>query len=87
MKIPFAVMSREFFTKFDIQTYSEKIVTPFLMIHSQNALSPHWAESFYNNVRAEKSCYLIESSGQTDFYDDPSIVDECAKYINDISNA
>ena len=78
----FAVMSREFFTKFNVQSYADKIVNPFLMIHSKNALSPHWADKFYKNVKAKKTNYLIESSGQTDFYDDTRIINRCSDYIS-----
>ena len=78
----YAVMSREFFTTFDVQTYAEKIATPFLMIHSNKALSPHWADRFYKNVKAKKIRYIIESNGQTDFYDNTYIVNECVQYIS-----
>ena len=79
-KNSFAVMSREFFTKFDVQIYAEKVTRPFLMIHSQKALSPHWADRFYNNVKTEKSRHYVESRGQTDFYDNTRIVDECVQH-------
>ena len=72
-------MSREFFTKFDVQIYAEKVTRPFLMIHSQKALSPNWAERFYNNVKTEKSRHFVESRGQTDFYDNVTIVKECVQ--------
>ena len=78
----FAVMSREFFTKFDVQIYAEKVTRPFLMIHSQKALSPHWADRFYNNVKTEKSRHFVESRGQTDFYDNIKIVKECVQHTS-----
>ena len=52
------------------------------MIHSKNALSPHWADRFYKNVKVKKINYLIESNGQTDFYDDAFIVNKCTDYIS-----
>ena len=73
----FAVMSREFFTKFNVQTYAKTITSPFLMIHSGRALSPNWAKKFYKNVTTKKMYCSIESTGQTDFYDNPFIVNEC----------
>tara|TARA_E500000178_G_C17038387_1_gene764907 strand:- start:2779 stop:3666 length:888 start_codon:yes stop_codon:yes gene_type:complete len=78
----YAVMSREFFTKFDVQNYAKKVIRPFLMIHSRNALSPHWADRFYKNVKTSKNRYLIESNGQTDFYDNRVIIDTCVGYIS-----
>ncbi len=81
-KNSFAVMSREFFTRFDVQSYAKKTIHPFLMIHSKNALSPHWADRFYKNVKAKKTRQFIDTIGQTDFYDDTVIVDRCVQYIS-----
>ena len=77
----FAVMSREFFVGFDVQRYASKILIPFLMIHSRKALSPEWAKKFYNNVKSTKKNYVLESKGQTDFYDDPGIIEKCTSLI------
>lgn len=36
----FAVMSREYFLQFDVQSAAAELSVPFLMIHGENALSP-----------------------------------------------
>lgn len=82
-KNSFAIMSREYFMEFDVQSYASKIKNPFMMIHSPNALSPAWAEEFYNNVKSKKNSHLIYSDGQTDFYDDTKIIDYCIQKIKE----
>jgi len=70
----FAVMSREHFLQFDVQSVAPEMRTPFLMIHGPNALNPRWADRFFDAVPAEKQRYSLHSQGQTDIYDDPKIV-------------
>ena len=81
MKILLLVMSREFSRSLMCQIFAESVAKTFLMIHSQKALSPHWADRFYNNVKSRKeSSSIVESRGQTDFYDNIRIVDECVQH-------
>lgn len=70
----FAVMSREKFIPFDVQGAAPHIRVPFLMVHGPNALSPAWAERFYSRVPATKVRRELASKGQTDIYDDKTIV-------------
>ncbi|MEL7114701.1 MAG: alpha/beta fold hydrolase [Pseudomonadota bacterium] len=72
----FAVMSREHFLQFDVQSAAPGLQTPFLMLHGPNALNPQWAEKFYGAVTGPKKRDTLQSNGQTDIYDDPSIVNE-----------
>ncbi|MEO0567058.1 MAG: alpha/beta hydrolase [Pseudomonadota bacterium] len=72
----FAVMSREYFLQFDVQSAAAGLKQPFLMIHGPNALNPAWADQFFAAVPGEKARYEISSEGQTDIYDDPKIVSE-----------
>lgn len=74
----FAVMSREFFLQFDVQSAATELSQPFLMIHGPNALNPAWADKFYDTVSTPKSRYEITSKGQTDIYDDPNIVSDAS---------
>ncbi len=74
----FAVMSREHFLPFDVQAAAPKLAVPLLMIHSDNALSPAWARQFHERVTAPKSLVWTTSRGQTDFYDDPALVEPAA---------
>lgn len=67
----FALMSREHFLPFDVQGAASRLQVPTLMIHSERALSPHWARRFHDAIRAPKSLTWIDSDGQTDLYDDP----------------
>lgn len=70
----FAVMSREHFLTFDVQSAAGELGAPFLMLHGPNALNPTWADAFYDAVLAPKERATIMSIGQTDIYDDPAIV-------------
>lgn len=70
----FAVMSREHFLPFDVQAVAPKLGAPLLMLHSETALSPHWARQFYAAVNGPKAIEWTTSKGQTDFYDDPRLV-------------
>jgi hypothetical protein len=74
----FAVMSREVFLPFDVQAAAPRLAAPVAMVHSENALSPHWARQFHAAVTAPKWIEWIESRGQTDFYDDPRLVGAAA---------
>lgn len=70
----FAVMSREVFIPFDVQTAAPRIRAPTLMIHSERALSPHWAKAFAAGMGTLARLEWVASRGQTDFYDDPALV-------------
>ena len=71
----FAVMSREFFLPFDVQSAAPGVAMPFLMAHGPNALNPSWADKFFAAAPGGKERVEIISKGQTDIYDDPAIVD------------
>ena len=77
-KNEFAVMSREHFLPFDVQPAAARLTVPLLMVHSERALSPHWARKFFAAVTAQKEILWIASKGQVDFYDDRKLVaDAC----------
>lgn len=69
-----AVMSRETFLPFDVQAAAPQLRAPTLLVHGERALSPAWARRFFEAVPAEKELVWVESGGQTDFYDAPSVV-------------
>jgi len=74
-KNEFAVMSREHFLRFNVQSAAPGITMPFLQVHGPNALNPKWAQEFFTNVPStNKDYHEIRSEGQTDIYDDPAIV-------------
>lgn len=70
----FAVMSREYFLPFDVQSVAARLRIPTLMVHSERALSPAWARKFHDAIDSPKQMLWIESQGQTDIYDDGDIV-------------
>jgi uncharacterized protein len=70
----FAVMSREHFLPFNVQTAAPRLGVPMLMVHSENALSPAWARKFFANISSPKSELWLKARSQTDFYDSPELV-------------
>lgn len=74
----FAVMLREHFPVFDVQSAAPPVTIPFLMLHGPNALDPAWADAFYARVAGPKRRAMIRSRGQTDIYDNPRIVADAA---------
>jgi hypothetical protein len=70
----FAVMSREHFLTFDVQSAASRLRVPTLMLHSEHALSPTWARRFHDAIVSPKRLAWIESRAQTDLYDDPILV-------------
>lgn len=79
----FAVMSREHFVPFDVQRAAPQITAPVLMVHSEHALSPHWARRYHDALRGPKAMHWIDSEGQTDFYDHPRLVGQSTDRIAD----
>jgi hypothetical protein len=79
----FAVQSLAHTTPFDAQEAAARIRVPFLLIHSEHALAPPLAKEFYAAVRAPKTEMWLESRGQIDFYDDPSLIDPAADAITE----
>lgn len=67
----FAVMSREVTLPFDAQSAAAAITVPTLMIHSEKALAPPLARSFFAGLAGPKREIWVESEGQIDFYDRP----------------
>mmetsp|Transcript_13659 Transcript_13659/g.41286 ORF Transcript_13659/g.41286 Transcript_13659/m.41286 type:complete len:308 (+) Transcript_13659:49-972(+) len=82
-KNEFAVMSREHFLQFDVQSAAPKLTVPFLQLHGPNAIAPALAERFYDKVESslQKRKVDVDSPDQTTIYDDPAIVDACTTAI------
>jgi len=77
----FAVQSFAYTTAFDAQEAAGRISVPFLLVHSEHALSPPLARQFYESVRTPKAQVWLESEGQIDFYDDPRLIEPAADAI------
>jgi hypothetical protein len=70
----FAVMSRERTLPYDAQGAAERIRVPTTLVHSEKALAPALARSFFDRLTVPKSMHWLESRGQIDFYDDPRLI-------------
>ncbi|MEO1074333.1 MAG: dienelactone hydrolase family protein [Pseudomonadota bacterium] len=77
----FAVMSREHFLPFDVQSAASKISAPTLMLHSENGLSPKWAKSFFDKLESPKQLAWLDGPDQTAFYDDPTLVEQATDLL------
>ena len=71
----FAVMSREHTLVYDAQSSAAQIRVPTVLVHSERALAPALARSFYDRLQAPKTVHWLESKGQIDFYDDPALIE------------
>jgi hypothetical protein len=74
----FAVMSREHTLPWDAQGFAPQLSAPTLMIHSDNALAPALARSFFSALPGPKTEVWVDSKGQIDFYDDPAMIEPAA---------
>ena len=72
----FAVMSREHTLPWDAQGAASNITAPTLMIHSEKALAPALARSFFAALAGPKRELWVE--GQIDFYDRPERIGPAA---------
>jgi len=80
----FAVQSLAHTTPFDAQMAASRIRVPFLLVHSERALSPPLARKFYGAVTTPKSELWLTSQGQIDFYDDPRLIEPAADAIAEL---
>lgn len=78
----FAVMSREHTLPWDAQEAAARITVPTVMVHSDKALAPALARSFYDRLAGPKQIHWVESEGQIDFYDDPARVEPAADHLD-----
>jgi fermentation-respiration switch protein FrsA (DUF1100 family) len=77
----FAVMSREHTLPWDAQSAAPRITVPTILVHSDQALAPPLAKKFYTALTGPKELVWTESRGQTDFYDDPALVERSADHL------
>ncbi len=78
----FAVQSRLYTLDFDVQTLAPAITVPTLIVHSEKALMPALAKSFYERLTTRKAQLWLTSQGQIDFYDDPRLIGESTDAID-----
>ncbi|NCP64625.1 MAG: alpha/beta hydrolase [Paraglaciecola sp.] len=77
----FALMSREHFLPFDVQSAAKNITVPTVMVHSENALSPNLARKFYENLESEKKLFWLTGNSQDDFYDNSHLVKQAVTFM------
>jgi uncharacterized protein len=79
----FAVQSMAHTATFDALGAAAAINVPTLIVHSEKALSPALARSFFAALRVPRDELWVQSTGQIDFYDDPAIVAQAADRIDE----
>ena len=78
----FAVQSMAYTPTFDALGAAPAIKVPTLMVHSENALAPALARSFFAGLHTPpRDEVWVESTGQIDFYDNPAIIAQAADRI------
>jgi fermentation-respiration switch protein FrsA (DUF1100 family) len=70
----FAIMSRADTLPYDAQGYAARIQAPTIVVHSEHALAPMLARKFFAALGEPKQIEWVESKGQIDFYDEPSLI-------------
>ena len=71
-------------SRFDAIGAAKLITVPTIIVHSERALAPLLARRFQADLNNARILW-VESSGQIDFYDDPSVIaigaDAVAKFF------
>src|SRR5688572_13906538 len=69
----FAVMSWPEWLEYDAIRIADKLETPTLLVHSEEAAIPHGAKQFYNNLKSAEKNFVWTNGNQFDFYDGPQV--------------
>jgi len=77
----YAVQSSAYTRPFDVRGAADLIKVPVLIVHSEQALAPDLAHSFYSAVRSPKQELWLQSRGQIDFYADPQLITPAADAV------
>jgi uncharacterized protein len=77
----FAVQSFAYTIPFDAIGAAHLIEVPTLIVHSENALAPPLARKFAAGLQGPAETAWVTSSGQIDFYDDPTLIGQAADLI------
>jgi hypothetical protein len=78
----FAVQSRWETLLFEAQSAAPRIRVPALVVHSEAALAPQLARSFHERLGAPRRQMWLESKGQVDFYDNPTLIAAAALAVD-----
>ena len=77
----YAVQSLAHSLPFDARGAADVLEAPVLIVHSEKALTPDLAHAFYSAVKSPKREVWLESEGQIDFYDDPTLITPAADAV------
>jgi len=77
----YAVQSLAHSLPFDARGAADVIKVPALIVHSERALAPDLARAFYSAVKSPKHELWLQSQGQIDFYDDPTLISPAADAV------
>lgn len=77
----YAVQSFAYTIPFDAVQSATKISVPTLVVHSEKALAPSLARKFSAGLSVPHEERWLQSTGQIDFYDDPSLIAQAADAI------
>ena len=77
----YAVQSSAYTVTFDARRAADLIKVPVMIVHSEQALAPDLARSFYSAGSSPKQELWLESQGQIDFYDNPSLISAAADAV------
>jgi uncharacterized protein len=77
----YAVQSLAHSLPFDVRGAADALDVPVLVVHSETALAPDLAHSFYSAVQSPKRELWLDSQGQIDFYDDPKLINPAADAV------
>ena len=70
----FAIMSRAYNARFNSIGYAAGITQRALIVHSEKALAPQNARAFLAALAGQHAEVWLQSEGQIDFYDNPSLI-------------
>jgi fermentation-respiration switch protein FrsA (DUF1100 family) len=78
----FAILSRAETLPYDAQGHAARIRVPTMVVHSEHALAPALARKFFDALGGpRKQIEWVESKGQIDIYDDPSLIARAADLV------
>jgi fermentation-respiration switch protein FrsA (DUF1100 family) len=75
-------MSWEDWLTFDAMSVAQKIQTPTLMVHGDDAALPYNAKKFFSDIPHKNKILHWTQGTQFDFYDQPKQVAESVAAIN-----
>jgi uncharacterized protein len=77
----YAVQSLAHSLPFDARGAADVLTVPVLVVHSEKAMAPELAHSFYSAVKSPRQELWLQSQGQIDFYDDAKLIEPAADAV------